>query len=97
VSSGGILFHAGLDLPVGFNVNLAVAWPVRLHDVAPMQLAVQGRIIRAANGWAAIRTAQHEFRTLGSGVDHQGGHANIMRAPGTLTAPGGGLDLRKLY
>src|SRR5580658_750251 len=65
LSSGGVRFHAGRELPVGLNVDLGVSWPVRLHNVAPMQLAIQGKIVRSADGWVAIRTVAHEFRTMG--------------------------------
>src|ERR1035438_3110345 len=65
LSSGGIMFETGRDLPEGLNVELSIQWPVRLHNVAPLQLIVSGRIVRTGGGWAAIRTVQHEFRTIG--------------------------------
>src|SRR5215469_3561268 len=46
LSGGGILFDAGRHLPEGLNVELSVTWPVLLHNVAPMQLVVYGRIKR---------------------------------------------------
>src|SRR6266498_2226174 len=46
LSSGGILFDAGRHLPEGLNVELSIAWPVLLHNVAPMQLVIFGRIKR---------------------------------------------------
>jgi hypothetical protein len=65
VSSGGILFDAGRHLPEGMNVELSITWPVLLHDVAPMQLVVSGRIVRSRDHKVAVRTTQHEFRTIG--------------------------------
>jgi hypothetical protein len=65
MSSGGILFETGCDLPAGLNVEIHIAWPMLLHEVAPMQLVVTGRIVRSDRGWAAIRTMSHEFRTVG--------------------------------
>jgi len=64
LSSGGILFDAGRPLPCGFNVELSVAWPVLLRDIAPLQLIVSGRIMRAFGTCAAIQMVQHEFRTV---------------------------------
>lgn len=64
LSSGGILFEAGQTLPGGFRVELSVSWPVLLHDVAPLQLVVLGRIVRSDERHAALRMTQHEFRTL---------------------------------
>src|ERR1044072_1756717 len=51
VSSGGILFDAGRHLPEGLNVELSLTWPVLLHNVAPMQLVVTGRIKRCNGGF----------------------------------------------
>jgi hypothetical protein len=64
MSSGGIRFEAGREMPAGLNVELAIAWPILLLNVAPMQLFVTGRILRSREGWAAIRTVTHEFRTF---------------------------------
>ena len=65
VSSGGVLFDAGRHLPEGLNVELSISWPVLLHNVAPLQLVVCGRIVRGNGQQVAIRTVQHEFRTIG--------------------------------
>ena len=67
LSSGGILFEADRPLPVGLNVELSVSWPVLLQHVAPMQLAVSGRIVRTDGRRTALRITQHEFRTMGAG------------------------------
>jgi hypothetical protein len=66
LSSGGVRFESGRSLPEGFDVELAIFWPVLLHNVAPMQLVVQGRIVRSQGGQIAIRMVQHEFRTVGT-------------------------------
>jgi c-di-GMP-binding flagellar brake protein YcgR len=66
LSSGGILFEAGRALPPGLDVELSVSWPVLLHDVAPLQLVVTGRIVRSDERHVALRTIQHEFRTMAS-------------------------------
>ena len=71
-SSGGIRFEAGRTMPEGFGVELAIRWPVLLHNVAPMQLVVHGRIIWSEGDQIAIRMIQHEFRTLGTSANHCG-------------------------
>jgi hypothetical protein len=87
VSSGGILFDAGRKLPEGLNVELSIAWPVLLHNLAPMQLVASGRIIRS-NGWkVAIQTVQHEFRTVGVPSEHREALAATGRTPGLLAGP----------
>jgi hypothetical protein len=63
LSSSGVLFETDRPLPNGGMLEVAIAWPVRLHNVAPMQLVVNGRIVRGGGGRAAIRMLQHEFRT----------------------------------
>jgi hypothetical protein len=65
LSSGGILFDAGRSLPVGLGVELSISWPALLHNVAPMQLVVAGRIVRTDRTRIAISMTQHEFRTAG--------------------------------
>ena len=70
LSRGGIRFESDRPLPEGFNVELAISWPVLLHNVAPMQLKVQGRIVRSEGGRIAIRMSEHEFRTVGVPAKH---------------------------
>src|SRR4030081_2530254 len=65
LSSGGVLFDAGRSLPEGLNVEISLTWPVLLHNVAPMQLVVSGRIKRTSGRLIAVQTVQHEFRTAG--------------------------------
>jgi hypothetical protein len=65
LSKGGVRFESDRPLPEGLNVELAIAWPVLLRDVAPLQLVVQGRIVRSKGGQIAMRMVQHEFRTVG--------------------------------
>ena len=77
LSSGGILFDAGRNLPEGLNVELALTWPVLLHNVAPMQLVVFGKIKRSAGRLIAIQTVQHEFRTAGAPAEHR----NVVIVP----------------
>ena len=80
ISSGGIRFEGGRTLPAGLNVELAISWPVLLLNIAPMQLFVTGRILRSGEGWAAIRTVTHEFRTFSVG----GSLNTELRTPGPL-------------
>jgi hypothetical protein len=85
VSSGGILFDAGRHLPEGMNVELSIMWPVLLHDVAPMQLVVSGRIVRSRDHKVAVRTTHHEFRTVG--VRPENRDAPVPGLPILLTCP----------
>jgi len=84
MSSGGVLFETGSDLPAGMNVELFIAWPMLLHNVAPMQLVVAGRVVRSSNGWAAIRTVTHEFRTAGIAAQNRVPLSSTARPTGML-------------
>ena len=84
LSSGGILFDAGRHLPEGLNVKLSIAWPVLLHNVAPMQLVAAGKIVRGDGRRVAIQTVQHEFRTAGIPSEHRNGLAGADRNPAML-------------
>ena len=89
LSSGGILIETEHQLPVGLNVELSVSWPVMLHNVSPMQLAISGKIVRCAGQRAAIRMTQHEFRTVGTGVEQRKSMTVASNAPVPLLAKPG--------
>jgi hypothetical protein len=90
ISSGGILFDASRPLPAGMNVELSISWPVLLHNVAPLQLVVSGRIIRSQGSLAAVQILQHEFRTAGVPADHRDVLAVATRTPPLLPGSGTG-------
>ncbi len=89
LSSGGILIETEHQLPVGLNVELSVSWPVMLHNVSPMQLAISGKIVRSVGHRAAIRMTQHEFRTVATGAEQRKGMALASSAPVSLLAKPG--------
>jgi hypothetical protein len=90
LSSGGVRFTAGSDLPAGSNIALSIVWPALLHNVAPMLLAIQGKVVRSAKGWAAVRIMQHEFRIQGVPRGRRGAAANAQQpASGRLIAVAG--------
>lgn len=88
LSSGGILFDAGRHLPEGLNVKLSIAWPVLLHNVAPMQLVATGKIVRGDGHQVAIRTMQHEFRTVGIPSERRSMLAGATHHPATPAGAG---------
>jgi hypothetical protein len=65
LSSGGIHFETDRPLPAGLNVELSIAWPAMLHNMAPLQLVVSGKIVRSSGRRTAIQKYAHEFRTVG--------------------------------
>ena len=85
LSSGGVLFDATRPLPVGMNVELSISWPVLLHNVAPMQLVISGRVVRSMGSHAAVHMTQHEFRTVGVPAEHRDALAVAARTPVLLS------------
>jgi len=63
ISSGGILFHSDRALAPGHSVRLRVAWPVRLDDVMPLALHLEGQTVRADGNFTAVKILRSEFRT----------------------------------
>ena len=87
LSSGGILFDAGRPLAVGLNVELSVSWPMLLHNTAPLQLMVSGRIMRISGTCAAIQMVRHEFRTIAQPAHHRSAaSAHAGRTPSAIIA-----------
>jgi len=96
VSSGGMLFDAGRHLPEGLNVELSVAWPVLLHNVAPMQLVASGKIVRTNGCHIAFETVAHEFRTTGVPADQRNVPSNAGNEPTFLSSPATFVALGRL-
>jgi PilZ domain len=91
LSSGGILFDAGRQLPLGLNVELSISWPVLLRNVAPMQLIVSGRIVRGSQNRTAVAMAQHEFRTSGVTVEQRAAMNTPARTPSSHSSSATGM------
>jgi hypothetical protein len=92
LSSGGILFNPGRQLPVGLNVELSISWPVLLRNVAPLQLIVSGKIVRGSQNRAAIAMIQHEFRTSGISAEQRAAIKSPTRTPSALLNSAGGMQ-----
>jgi len=95
-SSGGVLFDAGRHLPEGLNVELSITWPVLLHNVAPLQLVVAGRIVRTNGRLIGVRTVQHEFRTQAMPVELRN-PLSTRPKPGLLASPAVFASLGKMH
>ena len=72
LSRDGILFDAGRPIPGRLNVELTVVWPVRLHNVEPLELFVTGRVVRSTGHRVAIRMTQHSIRKAAASANHRG-------------------------
>ena len=63
ISSSGVLFRCGAQLPVGETIEASLNWPLRLNDQCPLQLCVRGRIVRSTELETAVAFRHYEFRT----------------------------------
>ena len=66
MSSSGVLFTADRDLRPGIRLEVSISWPVALNGQVPLKLVARGRVVRSAEGIAAIEISQREFRTQAS-------------------------------
>ena len=67
MSSKGILFTTDQVLNPGRKVDVSVNWPAQLDGKVGLKFVARGRVVRFAEGKAAIQIEQHEFRTLKNG------------------------------
>lgn len=66
ISSGGVLFHVGDDVPTGADVELAVRWPAVLGNAPFIELRIFGRLVRHDSDGVAIRMSKYHFEKLGN-------------------------------
>jgi hypothetical protein len=55
ISSGGVLFAAGIPLPLGVNLEMTIRWPVLYEEKLPLQLHLTGRVVRQDSQGTAIQ------------------------------------------
>jgi hypothetical protein len=91
VSSGGLLLETDRELPSGLNIELSISWPVLLHNVAPLQLVVAGRVVRATGQRIGVRMTQHEFRTMSIPAERRA-ELSLLPRTGMLAANGSGIS-----
>lgn len=67
ISSRALRLRISSELPpdVG-RLDLAVAWPVPLDGVTPLQWTIKAKPAWRAPGWIFVCITSHEFRTAGA-------------------------------
>lgn len=63
MSSNGVRFRIDRELPVGVTVELRVRWPAALPATFPLELVLEGRVIRCDGNGMAIQTHRYAFGT----------------------------------
>jgi hypothetical protein len=67
ISSRALRLHIPDGLPPEVaELDLAIAWPVPLGGVTPLQWTVKAKPAWRAPGWIFVCIASHEFRTAGT-------------------------------
>ena len=66
ISSGGLMFKTDKALPTLGRMRLSVAWPCPLDGGIPLQLVIEGKVLRSDSGCAAVQILRYEFKTKGS-------------------------------
>jgi hypothetical protein len=62
ISSGGLLFHADRPLPMGHFLQAVIAWPAIRENRRPMQLSIQGQIVRTDGKATAVAITKSTLR-----------------------------------
>ena len=67
ISSRALRLRIPEDLPAQVaELDLAIAWPVPLNGVTPLQWIVKAKPVWRSPGWIFVGIASHEFRTAGA-------------------------------
>lgn len=67
ISSKALLFRTAEALLPGQIVEASLDWPARLDNRTPLQLVVEGRVVRTVGDYIAMRIERYEFRTRSAG------------------------------
>jgi hypothetical protein len=63
MGSSGLLFQSGHRFVRGELIKVSLEWPYLLDGSCPLQLCVDGRILRSGDSGTALATMKYEFRT----------------------------------
>ncbi|MBZ5577087.1 MAG: PilZ domain-containing protein [Acidobacteriia bacterium] len=63
ISSRGVLFSCGTQLPVGRLIQIFLPWPTLLNGSCPLQLRIQGCVIRSERWGTAATIRRYDFHT----------------------------------
>ena len=63
ISSRGVYFTTEHLLVPGRRLELSISWPAQLNEKCALNLIAHGRVVRFAEGCAALEIQHYEFRT----------------------------------
>ncbi len=62
ISSNGLLFDGGADIPLGTRVRIEVDWPIP-SDVR-ISLCLQAKVVRSTGNQIAVQVSSYGFSVL---------------------------------
>jgi hypothetical protein len=65
LSRNGVRIFAEEAPPVGAYVEARIAWPFKLQNICPLELFVEGPVIRSKAGETVLQLRRYELRTCG--------------------------------
>lgn len=71
LSRGGVRFLTEDYAPDGAEAELHIHWPFLLQGVIPLELVMQGTILRTDSRGTVMRARNYAFRTCGQHSFHQ--------------------------
>lgn len=66
LSEHGVRFENDHAVPAGTDIELRIAWPIRLQDRCPLDLIIHGSLVRSDRRGAVIHIRTCEFHTCGA-------------------------------
>lgn len=88
MSSKGIAFRCASIFKRRTRLEISVSWPVLLDGTCPLQLVVQGSVIRSELKSTVVRVTSHDFRT------NAGGHCPSIPSSSAVSTP---LQVKPLF
>lgn len=64
LSVSGVLFTVAEEIPPGMNAELTIAWPCWRAGVSPVELILEGVVVRADHASAAVAFRRFDFRPV---------------------------------
>ena len=65
LNDGAVRFESDQDLPSGTDLELRIAWPVKLQSVCPLELVIRGPLVRTDRAGSVLEMKTIEFQTCG--------------------------------
>ena len=87
MSSSGLWFAGNHEITVGRRMKLTVEWPALLDGKIPLQLAIDGKVVRCSESGFAVELREHQFRTCKRAVTPIDASYRAKGGPGVKKLP----------